>query len=70
MCVRCFGRGKTRNAIISHGVDETLEIVQGCAHSHPYTHDSGIRNNNAISETSIAVERFFIERLNGLGLSK
>lgn len=49
-----------RNVIISHSVDETLENVQKETHTR-------IRNNNAINETSVAAERFFSGRLNGLG---
>ena len=51
--------------IISHRTDETLDPFQVGEKGHP----SSKENNNTISETGVAKGRFFIVRLNRLGVS-
>jgi len=58
---------KLKNMIISHRTDETLDPFQVGEKGH--IHPSSKENNNTISETGVAKGRFFIVRLNRLGVS-
>lgn len=55
--------------IISHRTDETLDPFQVERDTYTPARRSGKENNNTISETGVAKGRFFIVRLNRLGVS-
>lgn len=52
--------------VVSHRTDEALDLFQVGGETHT---PGGKENNNTISETSVAEGRFFIVRLNRLGVS-
>jgi len=54
-------RKRIKNIAVSHRADEALDLFQK---RHIAGHK---KNNNVISETSVAQRRFFIVRLNRLG---
>lgn len=57
---------KIKNTVVSHRTDEALDLFQVGGEAHT---PNGKENNNTISETSVAEGRFFIVRLNRLGVS-
>lgn len=72
-CRSAYERGKReqvqkrlKNTVVSHRTDETLDLFQVGGETHM---PDGKENNNTISETSVAEGRFFIVRLNRLGVS-